>query len=1295
MPGEYLPPVTAEFKADIADIMAKLAALRAELEALAVSSREASNRMASDFRNMADDIAKPVEQGEARAHRATQDEADFSERIHRQLADAADGRRSAAQLGEEALQRAMDDTAVHAENAGNRIRRDMDSTAGHAAEAGARTGRSWISNFAASIAGGGVGGIINNLANVKVPMPGGRYGANTPIGGVAAGLITAGPMLAGLAEPLTAGVAGLGPGAVATAAMLLPMKDAMQEVTASANAMEGSITKYNEAATLTAQATADGTIKLQGFNGAQTEALQLLGTQNVTWGQLTATQKDAYISLRENNSSWKELTQSQKDGINALLAEKAAYDKLEPAQQQALTNYQAMHKVYDDLRSASMPSMFTAISAAEQAATDILKPMLPLIEAAAAGWTKVFERLDAGANSLGYQRFMADMTGHAASSIDTWATATGNLAGGLGKMMEVVVESGDGDKFNAWLLASTSRFTAWAGSAKGSDDISRFMARVMANGPSTWEILGNLTKTIGNLLSIFTANYGTLQLINLMSLALLKFTSNPVGRFAIELIALSLALARVADALKLVMLAQAGVAAIQALAGGGGIGGALSAANAVRLSAGRGAASAANAASTGAAVEALGGGAAGAAEGAAGAGAAGGAASAGVGLAAGAAGIAAAAALVIGGIALYTERLHNASMQAQGVINADGNKLGAATKVDGVTVSQGFRDMANAVAASAQGTKKVYTTTGVMVMGAGQTYTESFQKNNDALKTVMNLGKMEFGQAAGVFVNQMGGDTLKLATQVKASGKTLDQEVQKSLTDIFNNASAAMPGHTAALNKAFTEASAQAFAQMQQTTKTDYNDLGTAVKQYEDDLKNGRSDKAQQDTQQLMAAMQKNEGDYTNGRIDTTNKLTQKQMQDVLKFYTDQTAGNTLGMQADIKKLWQDSQAAYTASANLAQAAQIAADNRMWDALNKATVGATTAAEAQAEAALATALAKAQAYAKQQNISIGTGTPGSGHGITFAGGGLATGPGGPRDDLIPANLSNGEFVVNAAATARHLPLLQALNRKGFADGGLASPSIDLAIWSGMEDNKIVLAQKAQIAQNVYSALQQAAAAAAAASAGGGAATPAQVAAWIHTGLQDVGRDNAAWFNGISTIAMNESGGNPTIVNTYDINAQEGHPSMGLLQFIQPTFDQYAAPGHKNILNPIDQVIADARPGGYIDSAYGGIGGVPGVASIASGGGYKPYDTGGVLHSGTGAVNLSGRPERVLTDSQWASMAALARAGAAQAAANSVTVPLVVMLDSKVIYSAMRTIGYQKQRRNAGSQWEFDHEGGPR
>jgi len=57
----------------------------------------------------------------------------------------------------------------------------------------------------------------------------------------------------------------------------------------------------------------------------------------------------------------------------------------------------------------------------------------------------------------------------------------------------------------------------------------------------------------------------------------------------------------------------------------------------------------------------------------------------------------------------------------------------------------------------------------------------------------------------------------------------------------------------------------------------------------------------------------------------------------------------------------------------------------------------------------------------------------------LATGGLVTGPGTRTSDSIPAWLSNGEFVVNAAAAARNLPALFAMNAQRFASGGTVTP----------------------------------------------------------------------------------------------------------------------------------------------------------------------------------------------------------------------------------------------------------------
>ena len=54
--------------------------------------------------------------------------------------------------------------------------------------------------------------------------------------------------------------------------------------------------------------------------------------------------------------------------------------------------------------------------------------------------------------------------------------------------------------------------------------------------------------------------------------------------------------------------------------------------------------------------------------------------------------------------------------------------------------------------------------------------------------------------------------------------------------------------------------------------------------------------------------------------------------------------------------------------------------------------------------------------------------------ISRAAGGIVQGGGSYNSDSIPTNLSNGEFVVNANATQKYLPLLSAINQQGLIAG---------------------------------------------------------------------------------------------------------------------------------------------------------------------------------------------------------------------------------------------------------------------
>jgi Skp family chaperone for outer membrane proteins len=76
------------------------------------------------------------------------------------------------------------------------------------------------------------------------------------------------------------------------------------------------------------------------------------------------------------------------------------------------------------------------------------------------------------------------------------------------------------------------------------------------------------------------------------------------------------------------------------------------------------------------------------------------------------------------------------------------------------------------------------------------------------------------------------------------------------------------------------------------------------------------------------------------------------------------------------------------------------------------------------------------------------------------------------------------------------------------------------------------------------------------------------------------------YNGLYRNIMRESSGNPNAINNWDINAQNGVPSIGLLQVIKPTFDAYHVPGTAwSQYDPVANLTAAAN---YAADRYGSI-----------------------------------------------------------------------------------------------------------
>ena len=93
------------------------------------------------------------------------------------------------------------------------------------------------------------------------------------------------------------------------------------------------------------------------------------------------------------------------------------------------------------------------------------------------------------------------------------------------------------------------------------------------------------------------------------------------------------------------------------------------------------------------------------------------------------------------------------------------------------------------------------------------------------------------------------------------------------------------------------------------------------------------------------------------------------------------------------------------------------------------------------------------------------------------------------------------------------------------------------------------------------------------------------------------------ISAVNYMIASESSWNPNNVNHWDSNARRGTPSKGLMQCIEPTFKSYSIPGHKNILDPLDNTIAGIR---YAKSRYGSLQNVPGVRNHRNGYAYVGY-----------------------------------------------------------------------------------------
>jgi Transglycosylase SLT domain len=218
----------------------------------------------------------------------------------------------------------------------------------------------------------------------------------------------------------------------------------------------------------------------------------------------------------------------------------------------------------------------------------------------------------------------------------------------------------------------------------------------------------------------------------------------------------------------------------------------------------------------------------------------------------------------------------------------------------------------------------------------------------------------------------------------------------------------------------------------------------------------------------------------------------------------------------------------------------------------------------------------------------------------------------PGVDSVPLLAMEGEAVVPRHLVPLIAPLLKAHGVPGFASGGLVGLTADPSTVYQQTNSQMITGIENAIAAAIKAAEQSAMS--------GVSGNVKSFAPVILQVLQMLGQSSSD-LGVVERQMTTESGGNEDAVNKTDINWQEGHPSVGLMQVIQGTFDAYAGqfvntgPFLYGVsTNPMANIYAGLN---YAVHRYG-----PGWTSVLGQG--HGYASGGVIPEPVWGVGASGQ-----------------------------------------------------------------------
>ena len=285
-----------------------------------------------------------------------------------------------------------------------------------------------------------------------------------------------------------------------------------------------------------------------------------------------------------------------------------------------------------------------------------------------------------------------------------------------------------------------------------------------------------------------------------------------------------------------------------------------------------------------------------------------------------------------------------------------------------------------------------------------------------------------------------------------------------------------------------------------------------------------------------------------------------------------------------------------------------------------------------------------------------------------ANGGYISGAGGPKDDAIPSMLSDGEFVVNAAATSQNRGTLEAINAGRYADGGLVSANlIGAEVGAGyqdMVDTATVMGLAAPPSLPQYVAPPPVHISGGGGNLSGNRGANEQIMQQVFATM--FGWSGQQWADAV-TLEMMEAGFNNTAQNPTST-------AFGMGQFLDSTWASYGIP------KTADPTLQSEAMGRYIQARYGSPAG-----ALAHEHAFHWYGAGGPANGWVG-IN-DGGPEAIQLPNGSTVMPAANTAGLTQSPAPATEVTMTFGGDVSNAFAVliMNLIRGDKIQLNVGGQ----------